>query len=62
MTNECLRILLIEKVNNKFPFSKVELIKTIWRHGKHPKECQGTCTVLNGPMSTCCITCLWDDY
>jgi len=60
MKNKCLRVVLIEKVENKFPYSHIPIVRNIWQDGMHPKICQGTCTIVSRPYSHTCMTCGWD--
>lgn len=63
MTQELnIRTILIEKINNQYHLSKLEIVQNNWKEGKHPKQCKGNCKLENGFMMTICRSCNWDDF
>lgn len=62
MTNIATKVVLIEKINNDIPYSKLQIVKEAWNNGDHPKECVGACKLQGGVFSTTCSVCGWDSY
>ena len=63
MENISTRVVLIEKINNSFPYSKLEIVKSTWKNGEHPSECRGACKVEMSFIVESCSNCGWiGDY
>nr|QBM02714.1 hypothetical protein [uncultured archaeon] len=57
------RVVLIEKRDNPFHYSKLEEVKNTWKNGEHPEECRGQCNVKMSFIVESCSCCGWiGDY
>ena len=56
------RVVLFEKINNRYHYKKLEIVEENWQQAQHPQECIGTCNLTSGMFMTSCLSCGWDNY
>ena len=60
--SENVRVVILEKINNKYLYKKTEAAKNTWRDGLHPECCIGACELKDGIFSEQCTSCGYDTY